>query len=509
MTAGHPVGSVVVVGDVVLDRDVVGTSKRRSPDTGAPVLDVASVTQTPGGAGLTALLCQSPDTRVTLVAPIATDAPGRALATALRRRVRLVALGHEGGTRVKARLFAGDRAMLRLDTGGPGRPVPLTPDQIGDLRSMLAGADVVVVADYGAGTTHDPDIRALITEVVGRRRVVWDPHPRGGPVVPGVRVVTPNLVEARGFVAEARDDGSDASPERVGAVLRTSWAADAVCVTTGATGVTVVTATGSRRIAPPIVATGDPCGAGDRFAASIALQLLGGADVFAAAGTAVAESAAWVAGGGAQFRHSYGDDGPVDLGGPDLTAGLPARDPAPRDTRVAGPATVVTNGSGRTPDGVARVDWRAAEELAARVRTAGGTLVAAGGVFDVLHAGHVGYLAAARALGDALVVLVNSDDSVRRRKGPGRPVNPVADRAAVLAGLSGVDAVMVFDQDDPRAALAALRPDVWVKGDDYDPETMPETPLVRGCGGRVVTVPVLPGRSSTATLGRVAAPHGG
>jgi rfaE bifunctional protein nucleotidyltransferase chain/domain len=127
----------------------------------------------------------------------------------------------------------------------------------------------------------------------------------------------------------------------------------------------------------------------------------------------------------------------------------------------------------------------------------GGVLVAAGGCFDVLHAGHVSMLRAARALGDTLVVCVNSDASVRRLKGPGRPLNPAADRAAVLRALDCVDQVVIFDEDTPERLLGELRPDIWVKGGDYDGRELPEAAVLRRWGGLVVTVPYLEGRSTT------------
>jgi D-beta-D-heptose 7-phosphate kinase / D-beta-D-heptose 1-phosphate adenosyltransferase len=127
-------------------------------------------------------------------------------------------------------------------------------------------------------------------------------------------------------------------------------------------------------------------------------------------------------------------------------------------------------------------------------------VVATGGCFDVFHAGHLQLLDQARRLGDRLVVLVNSDASVRRLKGPGRPVHQVEDRVRVLRALTCVDSVVVFDEDDPRDALRRIRPDIWVKGGDYTAAQLPETPLVRSWGGRVVILPTLPGRSTTAVL---------
>ncbi|MEY9485305.1 rfaE bifunctional protein nucleotidyltransferase chain/domain [Streptomyces calvus] len=138
-----------------------------------------------------------------------------------------------------------------------------------------------------------------------------------------------------------------------------------------------------------------------------------------------------------------------------------------------------------------------------RVRTAHGT-VAAGGCFDLLHAGHVGLLQTARGLGDCLVVCVNSDASVRRRKGAGRPVNPLTDRVRVLRALACVDAVAVFDEDTPERLLADLRPDVRVKGGDYAATDLPEARLLEEWGGQAVLLPYLDGRSSTAMLERAA-----
>jgi rfaE bifunctional protein nucleotidyltransferase chain/domain len=134
----------------------------------------------------------------------------------------------------------------------------------------------------------------------------------------------------------------------------------------------------------------------------------------------------------------------------------------------------------------------------------GKTLVFTNGVFDVLHAGHVHLLERARALGDLLVVGLNSDESVRRLgKGPDRPINPLEDRMAVVGALKPVDFVLSFEEDTPVELILALRPDVHVKGGDYDPENLPEAPAVNSYGGRVVVVPLLEGRSSTEAIRRI------
>jgi rfaE bifunctional protein nucleotidyltransferase chain/domain len=134
------------------------------------------------------------------------------------------------------------------------------------------------------------------------------------------------------------------------------------------------------------------------------------------------------------------------------------------------------------------------------VRRAGGTVVATGGCFDLLHAGHVRMLEQARALGDCLIVCLNSDDSVRRLKGADRPVVPETDRAAVLAALRCVDAVAVFEEDDPRAVLRELRPHVWAKGGDYAVSDLPEAETLAEWGGRAVVVPYVAGRSTSRLI---------
>lgn len=146
------------------------------------------------------------------------------------------------------------------------------------------------------------------------------------------------------------------------------------------------------------------------------------------------------------------------------------------------------------------MDWRRAREWRDQTR---GRVVFTNGVFDLLHPGHVDILVGARRLGDALVVGINSDDSVRRLKGPTRPVRTEAERAYVLAALAAVDAVVVFEQDTPLALINTLRPDVLVKGGDYTEASIVGAPEVRAWGGDVVVIPLTPGHSTTSTIKRI------
>ncbi|MEV4713447.1 D-glycero-beta-D-manno-heptose 1-phosphate adenylyltransferase [Micromonospora sp. NPDC049374] len=159
-----------------------------------------------------------------------------------------------------------------------------------------------------------------------------------------------------------------------------------------------------------------------------------------------------------------------------------------------------------TPDGrQVLVDTGHLAEIVAEHRRAGRSIVFTNGCFDVLHRGHVRYLEQARALGDLLVVAVNSDGSVRRLKGADRPVNPIEDRAALLAALTCVDHVVVFEEDSPAALIETVRPDVYVKGGDYPPELVPEAPLVQRLGGQVRTLGYVPDRSTSAIIDRIRA----
>ncbi len=458
---------VVVVGDVMLDRTIDGSSERLSPDAPVPVLDVDRTAESPGGAGLAALMCAGSGARVTLIAPIADDAAGRRLRELLAPTVQLLECGHRGATRRKTRLRSGGQPLVRVDDGGPGEPADVPIDAV---RDALRSADAVLVSDYGAGVSRHPGLRAELERAAARLPVIWDPHPRGGPPVDGTTLATPNLAEAAAALralAPAEPDPRSASPDLVAARLARLWTSRAVCVTAGPAGAFLAVPDHQVHFAPaPAVSGGDPCGAGDRFAASATLALAGGALLTEAVGRAVADASSWVA------RASQAAPRPA----------------APPDR--PGTATIPVD------------DADALRRLAIDLRAGGRTLVATGGCFDIVHAGHVATLQAARRLGDTLVVLLNSDASVRRLKGESRPVVSQADRARVLAAFDCVDAVAVFDQDDPRRALDALRPDVWVKGGDYGGTPLPEADLVAANGGRTVFVPYLSGRSTTTILER-------
>jgi rfaE bifunctional protein nucleotidyltransferase chain/domain len=455
-------GPLVVVGDALLDVDLEGSAARLMPEAPVPVLDGLREWPRPGGAALAAALLAgdrqggggaAPVARdVVLVASVADDEAGRRVRELLvEAGVGLRAIPYDGGTPVKRRVRAGGQSLLRLDDGGAGAPGRPPTEAV----AAIDAAGAVLVSDYGRGVTSLPEVRAALGRAAGRVPVVWDPHPRGAAPVAGVRLATPNAGEAARLAPHSGRAGLGAVADQAAALVQ-RWQVHAVAVTLGASGALLSHGDTSPAVvpAPPLTAV-DSCGAGDRFASAALAALAGGAVTLEAVQAGVAAASAFVAAGGAA---AYGRAASQVAGGSD------PGDPV------------------------------------AQVRARGGTVVATGGCFDLLHAGHVATLEAARALGDCLVVCLNSDDSVRRLKGPSRPLVPQADRARVLRALECVDDVVVFGEDTPEAVLRRLRPDVWAKGGDYTGALLPEAEVLSEWGGQAVVLPYLEGRSTTGLV---------
>jgi rfaE bifunctional protein nucleotidyltransferase chain/domain/rfaE bifunctional protein kinase chain/domain len=437
-------GPVVVVGDALLDVDLVGEVHRVAPDAPVPVVSSPVERPRPGGAALAAELAARDGREVVLVTADADDEAARRVRALLHDGVRVVGLPSDGETPVKQRVRASGQSIVRLDSGE--RPGRITMDDAArdEVAEVLRTAGAVLVADYGRGVSRLGPLRGLLGAC--RAPVVWDPHPRGATPVPGARLVTPNQQEATTFAQAQGVDPSGAHGlalvQQQALGLAHAWQVHAVAVTLGRRGALLCDGSTTPSLVPGLeVACLDPCGAGDRFASSAAVALADGALVSEAVETAVRTAGEFVAAGGA------------------ASVCAPASEPASR-----------------------------------------GVTVATGGCFDLLHAGHVATLRAARALGDRLVVCLNSDESVRRLKGPSRPLVPAADRARVLEALACVDEVVVFEEDTPVEVLHRIRPDVWVKGGDYAGTETPEAAVMREWGGQCVTLPYLEGRSTTGLV---------
>jgi D-beta-D-heptose 7-phosphate kinase/D-beta-D-heptose 1-phosphate adenosyltransferase len=359
-------------------------------------------------------------------------------------------------------------------------PGPLPADAVDRLIDRLHGltADdgspdpVLVVCDYGRGAVDDRVRRWLVAHRDRFGLVALDAHDLGPYAGLRPTVITPSYAEAAPLLALAPTERGD--PDRTAVTLDharellANTGARIAAVTLDAGGAVVVTADGSYRTTTRPAPPGHAVGAGDTYLAAMALALAAAAEVPVAAELAQCAAATTVTGTGTCVCRR---------------AALLAAD----------------------HDAVHVVDAGTIEQIVRRHRERGDRVVFTNGCFDVLHRGHVGYLTEARQLGDVLVVAVNSDDSVRRLKGPERPVNQVDDRVAVLSALSCVDYIVVFEENSPAALIEALRPDVYVKGGDYRPEMVPEASLVRRLGGEVRILNYVPDRSTSTVIERIRA----
>jgi rfaE bifunctional protein nucleotidyltransferase chain/domain/rfaE bifunctional protein kinase chain/domain len=460
---------IAVVGDVLLDVDMEGSIDRLSPDAPVPVVAIERSISRAGGAGLVAAMLARDGVDVTLVTALGSDGRADDIRAALDRsstgpgagRIDVVAGDSGAPTPVKTRIRGSGQAVARIDEGC-GQPGP--PQVTARMIDALDGVDAVIVADYGRGITFDAGLRDALRRAGSRMPLVWDPHPRGADPVDTAALVTPNSAEARAASLVA-GDGIAAAQESA-AVLAARWGCAAVLVTLGHRGALLhVAADGSAapHVVPAAAVHGvDSCGAGDRLAASAAIALASGSGLPEAVATAVEKAGLFLAAGGVAVL-----DRPAN--------------------------THALAGEAQDALGVAH-----------RTRSSGGTVVATGGCFDLMHAGHARTLAAARALGDCLIVCLNSDASVTRLKGPERPIMPQDDRIDLLLALECVDAVIVFDEDTPENVLRRIEPDIWVKGGDYSADELPETKVLAEWGGRTITVPYHAGRSSTRLAGALA-----
>jgi D-beta-D-heptose 7-phosphate kinase/D-beta-D-heptose 1-phosphate adenosyltransferase len=464
---------IVVVGDVMLDEYVWGDTARISPDAPVPVVDVRRRSRAPGGAANVAINLAVGGATVTLIGATGADGPAEALGSLLEERgvsrSGLIA-DPSRRTTTKTRVVARGQHIVRLDEEDR---VPLSDAARHRVRealdAALGDARVVVVSDYAKGVI-DRDLVAYAVTAAARRDppvpVVVDPKSSDFATYHGCFALTPNAKEAEG--ASGRPIRSDDDVAAAAAMLHVASGAPFVLITRGERGMSLSRRGGGVTHVPARAReVFDVTGAGDTVIAFFALGLAGGASPEEAA--ALANAAAGVAVG--------------KVGTSAVT---------PQEALLA-----LETGGGSTAK---ILDARQATDRAEHERTLGRRVVFTNGCFDLLHAGHIHLLEQARALGDFLVVAVNSDVSVRRLKGAERPLVGERDRTRLLAALDAVSCVVVFEDDTPLELIRAIRPDVLVKGGDYSPGTIVGAADVGQWGGRVATIPLVAGRSTTALL---------
>ena len=467
---------ILLVGDMILDRYQYGSADRVSPEGPILVLTASHDEHRLGGCGNVAANLAALGAEVDLVAVVGDDAGAAAIRGLLGAAgisdVGLVVDASRPTIR-KTRVVSQNQQLLRIDEE---RTAPLGQDVEARVLTALEGAwrraDIVVVSDYGKGVLT----KGVLARLCGGRgsggpRVIVDPKGRDYARYRGASVLTPNKLEAEtatGIVL----DGKEGIAKAADALCRMADL-EAAVITLGAAGMYCRLADGSAEWSIPSVARAvyDVTGAGDTAIATLGFGLANGATL------EQAMRLANVAAGITVQRFGVAAITPGEIEGA-LDGSLPT--------------------SGKL------VDRR---ELLARLtaeRRAGRKIVFTNGCFDVLHVGHLEYLQAASREGDLLVVAVNDDESVRRQgKGPNRPVNTAADRAALLAGFECVSLVTIFGEDTPAELVEALTPDVLVKGADWKDKGVVGREWVESHGGRVVLVPLREGHSTTATLQRM------
>ena len=458
----------LVIGDVMLDVFERGRAERLAPDTPAPVVTDVRKESSPGGAANVAANLAALGAEVTLLGVVGDDPSGAELLRGLNQiGVRTDNVFRLSGraTVMKKRLVAGDATLARVDSGDKEPLMGAAEVEFAGRAAALAqSAEVVVVSDYsGGGVTQEvadalaaTDHGCVLLDSKDPLRLRWK----------NLTAAAPNHLEAQSTLGLRVDaDPSWVDVGTVGEALRDALGVHTLTITLAEEGVVVVDSAGATRLRGRRVANPDVNGAGDTFLAAFALSLGGGAPPRTAARLGIEAATLAVSRAGT-----------TPVGFRELLQRLPED-----SLEVSGPLMGL-------------------EEDLERVRRSGGKVVFTNGCFDLLHRGHLFLLREARKLGDMLVVGVNSDASARRVKGSGRPVMLEEDRVELLEALPCVDHVVVFDEDTPEALIRRVEPDLHVKGGDHADERLPEESVVEELGGEVVVLPLLPGRSASATI---------
>ena len=465
--------SVLVVGDAMLDRYVYGAVNRVSPEAPVPVLTVLREVAMPGGAGNVVRNLIALEAAVAFVSVVGDDQAGSDLTGLIggQQGVEPWLLVQSGRTTtMKTRYIAQGQHLLRADREETiALPEKLAERLLRIATDAMAATSVTVLSDYRKGVLEAEVAQRLIAAArqLGRR-VIVDPKGRDYSRYAGADVVTPNRRE----LAEATGLGVDDERGIVAAaqVLLQRHGFGAVLVTRSEDGVSLIAPDLIRHFPGEAREVFDVSGAGDTVVATLAAALA--VNVPLADAARLANIAAGVV---------VGKVGTAVARQNDILAEI---------TPATGALRKVVTAA-------------AAAEAAERWRMRGYTVGFTNGCFDLLHPGHVHLLEQCRAMCDRLIVGINADASVRRLKGPTRPVRNDAERAAVLASLASVDLVCVFEEDTPLDILNLIRPDLLVKGSDYTHDTVVGAREVESWGGKVALAQLLPGHSTTATLARL------
>lgn len=459
---------ILVIGDVMLDRYWHGGTSRISPEAPVPVVKVNQVEDRPGGAGNVALNIAALGAGASLIGVVGNDEAG----SVLQRRLKAAGirtdfqLSTNKPTITKLRVVSRHQQLLRMDFE-QAFDADDSSDFLAKARTLMPYMDALLLSDYAKGSIQD--CAALIA--LARHHsvpVLVDPKGNDYSRYRGASLLTPNFTELESIVGSCRSEQEIASK---GAKLMQELDLGGLLITRGESGMTLLRPNLPELHLPARAReVFDVTGAGDTVIAVLAAVIAAGQSIPEA--MALANLAAGIV---------VGKLGTATLSAPELRR-----------------AILDEQGSER---GVV-----SEEQLLIAIedaRASGEKIVFTNGCFDIIHAGHVGYLEEARRQGDRLIVAVNTDASITRIKGEGRPINPIDRRMAVLAGLESVDWVLFFDDDTPERLLSNVKPDVLVKGGDYREDQIVGADIVRSYGGKVKVLSYVESCSTTAIVNKI------
>ena len=504
---------VIVIGEAMLDGYLEGFSNRLCPEAPVPVVTLTNRLYVPGGAANTAVNIRSLGANVIFLSVIGDDGEGCQLQQALSERgvsTKHILKVSNRQTLTKQRVMAASQILVRFDCGTTDA-IDADSEQalIEKLELLFPECSAVIVSDYGYGILTQRVIDALAQLQQNNPRVlVVDSKNLTAYRHLNVTAVKPNYKQAvelldmplpplikGGMGGISRAEQIKPYTEK----LFNLTGAKIAAVTLDVEGAIIF-----EHDSPPYRTYAQPTaesrtsGAGDTYSSALTLALAAGvatplaADFAAAAAAVVVRKEGTSACSAEELREFLSQV--EGVGSREQGAGSRGDSPQPLLSTPFSPSS---------PEKYIP-DTNQLRSLVASYRNAGHKIVFTNGCFDILHAGHVSYLNRAKALGDILIIGVNSDDSIRRIKGANRPINPLQDRIQVLGGLGCVDYLVAFDENTPIDLIRLVQPDVYVKGGDYTKETLPEAPVVEQYGGIVELLPFVENRSTTRIIERIA-----
>ena len=475
---------VLVVGDGMLDGYIYGHSSRLSPEAPVQVVDIEREEYLLGGAANVAKLLVSLGAQVSICCVVGNDPESKQfLDDAAGMGIDTRAVVHDPAVRttLKLRIVSGRQHVVRVDRDPRAPYAQKTIDALASLAEEAARhADAVLLSDYAKGVLTEAVCAAAIRGAAGKP-VLVDPKGKDWKKYAGATLVKPNFGEAKSFLAAhdssiltINSSADNGDCERIASQLREGLHVTNVVVTRGAHGISLAHSDGTAcSFAGRNIPAKDEAGAGDAVAAAACLALAAGASV---------DDSVWLGNlAGAVSASKFATHTVTDF---ELLEALGASYPSSRKKLMTAAQ---------------------AAEFAASLRKENKSVVFTNGCFDILHLGHMTYLESARQLGDALIVAINTDDSVRRlNKGPNRPVNPEGDRMRLISCMSCVDGVVLFGEDTPYEIIKAIKPNVLCKGADYKTkQDVVGWDIVEANGGRVALIDLVEGRSTSRVIDKI------